>query len=91
MTEKIDSFDDFVDVLRERLFSKDALDRSTLHDFRELMSDQADTTPESWYDDAWEELKAQGHLDPASGRAMGGTVFGCLSADGRLYVRSKAA
>jgi hypothetical protein len=81
-------FEEFVDLLRERLFDADALARSTLHEFRDLMSDYAGVTPEGWYDDAFEELVAQGHLDPdASGRAFGGSVFGRLSADGRLHVR----
>ncbi len=84
-------FEEFVDLLRERLFDADALDRSTLHDFRELMSDYAAVTPEGWYDDAFEELEAQGHLYKAAGRAMGGAVFGRLSADGRLHVRQERA
>lgn len=86
-TTKILDLDEFVGLLRERLFDADALDRSTLHEFRTLMSDYADITPEGWYDDAFEELEAHGHLHHASGRAMGGSVFGRLSADGRLHVR----
>jgi hypothetical protein len=80
------AFDEFVDLLRVRLFQADALDRSKLHDFKELMSDCANVTPEGWYDDAFEELQAQGHLHQASGATFGGP-FGRLSADGRLHVR----
>ncbi len=90
-TTKVLDFDEFVDLLRERLFDADALDRSKLHEFNELMSDYSAVTPEGWYDDAFEELEAQGHLHEASGRAMGGSVFGRLSADGRLHVRTERA
>jgi hypothetical protein len=38
MTE-FPTFDDFVDVLRQRLAAADALKPSELHDFHELMSD----------------------------------------------------
>lgn len=84
-------FDEFVDLLRQRLFDADALNRSELHDFKELMSDYADVIPEGWYDDAFEELEAQGHLHQASGRAFGSVSFGRLSADGRLFIRSGEA
>jgi hypothetical protein len=90
-TQDVLDFDEFVDLLRRRLFDADALDPSKLHEFRELMSDYSAVTPDGWYDDAFEELQAQGHLHQASGRAMGGSVFGRLSADGRLYIRSAEA
>jgi hypothetical protein len=80
------TFEEFVDLLRERIFDADALDRSKLHEFKELMSDYAAVTPDGWYDDAFEELQAQGHLHEVSGATFGGP-FGRLSADGRLYVR----
>jgi hypothetical protein len=51
------------------------------------MSDYAGTVGENWYSDAFDELEAQGHLDPASGKAMGPTMHGRLSADGRAYLR----
>lgn len=89
MTEVL-SFDEFVDLLRQRLFDADALDRSKLHDFKELMSDYVDVIPAGWYDDAFEELQAQGHLHQVSGATFGGP-FGRLSADGRLFVRSERA
>lgn len=87
-------FDTYADVLRERLFDYEALHgTSGLPDFHELMSDYDETAPAGWPAQAWEELQAQGHLSQASGRAgsarPGGTVFGLLSADARLYVRQR--
>ena len=73
MTE-LPTFDEFVDVLRERLFAADALKPGELHDFHELMSDYADKVGENWNEYAFDELEAQGHLDPASGKAMGPTM-----------------
>lgn len=87
MMDDLPTFDEFVDVLRKRLAATDALEPSELHDFRELMSDYADKVGDNWYEDAFDELEAQGHLDPASGKAMGPTMSGRLSADGRAYVR----
>lgn len=84
------TFEEFVDLLRERLFDADAIDSSKLHEFKELMSDFADVTPEGWYDNAFAELDAQGHLHDQSGASFGGP-FGRLSADGRLYVRGERA
>jgi hypothetical protein len=81
------TFDGCVDVLRERLAAADALKPSELHDVRELMNDYTDKVGDNWYEDAFDELEAQGHLDPASGKAMGPTMSGRLSADGRAYVR----
>jgi hypothetical protein len=66
----------------------DALDLSELHSFKELMSDHADLIAEGWYWNAFEELEAQGHLDPASAKANGGDADARLSADGRLYLRA---
>ena len=73
----------------ERLGDADALKPSELHDFHELMTDYADKVGEAWYENAFDELHAQGHLDPASGKAMGPTMHGRLSADGRAYLRWK--
>ena len=84
------TFDEFVDVLRERLAAADALKPSELHDVRVLMNDYADKVGDNWYEDAFDELAAQGHLDPASGKSMGPTMNGRLSADGRLYLRENA-
>jgi hypothetical protein len=78
--DDLPTFDEFVDELRRRLGAADALKPSELHDFRELMSDYADKVGDNWYSDAFDELEAQGHLDPASGKTMGPTVFGRLSA-----------
>jgi hypothetical protein len=47
------------------------------------MSDHADKVGDNWYEDAFDELEAQGHLAPASGKAMEPTMNGRLSADGR--------
>jgi hypothetical protein len=71
MTEDLPTFDEFVDVLRERLGAKDALVPSELHDVHELMSDYAGRVGDNWYENAFDELEAQGHLDQASGKAMG--------------------
>ena len=47
MQGPLPTFDEFVDVLRERLEAKDALNPSELHDFHELMSDYADKVGET--------------------------------------------
>ena len=83
------TFDEFVDVLRTRLAAADALDRSQLHDFHVLMEDYADKVGDNWFEDAFDELEALGHLDPASGKGMGPTMGARLSADGRDYVRQE--
>lgn len=80
------SFDEFVELLRERLFDADALFPSQAHSFMALMSDYADVIPDVWYQQAFEELDAQGHI----GIEANGMGFDCharLSADGRLFVR----
>jgi hypothetical protein len=81
------TFDEFVDVLRERIGTADALNPGELHDVHELMSDYADRVGDNWYENAFDELEAQGHLDPASGKTMGPTMSARLSADGRLHLR----
>lgn len=81
------AFDEFVDLISERMFDADALDSSKLYEFKELVSDYADVIPESWWDDAVAELDAQG-LHPASGATFGGPL-GRLSAGGRLYAREQ--
>jgi hypothetical protein len=52
------------------------------------MSDYEGKVGENWYEDAFDELEAQGHLDSASGKAMGPKMHARLSADGKHYVRS---
>jgi hypothetical protein len=86
------TFDELLDELRVRLGRADALRRSELHSFKELMRDyaEADLIAEGWYWDAFGELEAQGHLDPASSKAMGGDANARLSADGRLYLRESS-
>lgn len=46
-----------------------------------------DVIPQVWWHDAYDELEACGHLDPASSKVMG-DAHARLSADGRLYLRS---
>jgi hypothetical protein len=79
-------FDEFVEVLRERLFDADALFPGRIHSFMELMPDYADVTPTIWYRQAYEELDAQGHIG-IEANTMGFDCHACLSADGRLFVR----
>lgn len=83
-------FDDYVDALRQRVNDYEAVHNdSTIPNFDELMSDYADA-PEAWPVQAYEELMAQGHLNPdVSGLSMGPKASGLLSADGRLYVREQ--
>jgi hypothetical protein len=82
------TFDEFVDVLRLRMFDADALNRGELHDVHELMSNYEGKVGDNWYEDAFDELKAQGHLDSASVKTMGPRMHARLSADGKHYVRS---
>ena len=84
-------FDSYVDALRQRLFDHEAIHGgNTTPDFDELMSDYADVAPKAWTEQAYEELLAQGHLNPKlSGVTMGPTPHGLLSADGRHYVRQQ--
>ena len=89
VTDEPLSFDDLVDLLRVRLGDADALEASAVHSFKELMSDQAETLPDQWYWNAFEELEAQGHLDPASHKVFGLDARGRLSAEGRWYLRSE--
>jgi hypothetical protein len=88
VAREIPTFDELVDLLRVRLRDADAINPSELHSFKELMSDHADVIGDNWYWEAFEEIAAQGHLDPASIKANGGDAHGRLSADGRLYLRS---
>ena len=80
-------FDQFVNLLRERIGAADAMKDHELHSFRELMSEYADVTPSKWYKRAFKELDADGHLSPTSRVAKGSDAKGRLSADGRLYLR----
>jgi hypothetical protein len=80
------TFDEFVDVMRQRIADADALKPGELHDIHELMRDYEGKVGENWYENAFDELEAQGHLDQASGKAMGPTMHGRLSADGRAYL-----
>jgi hypothetical protein len=51
-----------------------------------VLEDQAEVIPDQWYSEAFEELQAQGHLDTASGRTMGGDAYG-LELRGRSLPR----
>jgi hypothetical protein len=91
MAAEIPSFDELVDLLRRRLAIADDLDDQTMHSFKTLMKEEADTglVADHFYWRALEELEAQRHLDPkASGVDNGGDAHGRLSADGRLYLRT---
>ena len=84
------SFDELVELLRVRIGLADDLNDSELHSFKKLMEDHADVLADHFYWRAFEELAAQGHLDPASTKAMGGDAHARLSADGRLYLRTQS-
>jgi hypothetical protein len=85
------NFDEFVDLLRVRVGAADALKPGELHELKGLFSaEDAKPIPDNWWEDAFDELEAQGHLDPASGKAFGPTMRARLSADGRLYLRDTA-
>jgi hypothetical protein len=79
------TFDEFVDLLRQRLGDADAVLPSELHSFKQLMEDHSPAVPEAWYRDAYDELDAQGHLAGNSSLGTGGDALAQLSADGRLY------
>jgi hypothetical protein len=89
----VQDFDEFVDLIRARLGAADALKPGgEAHPFKSLFKpEEVDAIPENWWSDAFDELEAQGHLHPGSGRAMGiGNVHARLSADGRLHLRRVA-
>jgi hypothetical protein len=82
------TFEEFVDLLRERMFDADALFPSRVHGLKEhLLPDYVGVVPDTWWEEAHEELEAQGHL------GVDGSGFGApaarLSADGRFHVRSE--
>ena len=88
--EATPEFDELVDLLRVRLRDADALEASRLHSFKELMKHEAEAglIADGWYWDAFDELEALGHLDPASNRLNRGDACGRLSAEGRGYLRA---
>lgn len=86
-TPDVLSFDEFVDLLRQRLFDADAIKPGDLHSFKELTKDYANVIPDGWYWDAFAELDAQRHLHDQSRLGNGGDAFARLSADGRLHIR----
>ena len=88
---EIPSFDELVDLLRERLRDADAIKSSELHSFKTLMEDHKEVVADNWYWEAFEELQVQGHLHDASCLGNGGDAHARLSADGRFYLRSLAS
>jgi hypothetical protein len=87
-TADIPGFDDLVDLLRVRLGIADAANPNVAHSFKTLMEDKASEIAGNWYHEAFDELNAQGHLDPATSSKTMGDAVARLSADGRLYLRS---
>jgi hypothetical protein len=88
-TTHVPSFNEFVDVVREALFNADALFPSRLHDFNEILPDHVGVVPDTWWQEAYEELDAQSHLHDQSRGGMGIFPAARLSADGRLHVRDQ--
>ena len=84
------ALDEQIDLLRVRLGISDIVEGSENHSFKKLMDDRSDDLPDQWYWEAFEELQAQGHLDPVSHKEFGGDACGRLSADGRFYLREDA-
>ena len=87
-TTEILSFDEFVDLVRERLFDADVLKPGEAHSFMELTADYAAVIPRNWYLEAFEELDAQGHIG-VEANGMGFDAHATLSPDGRFYVRAQ--
>jgi len=79
------SFDEFVDLMRQRIGAADAVLPSELHSFKQLTEDVSWAVPEVWYRYAYNELEAQGHLDRNSSLGVDGDAFAQLSAEGTLY------
>jgi hypothetical protein len=90
VADPLPTFDELVGELRVRLGRADALEPSRIHSFRVLMEDRSHEIADGWYWDAFEELEAQGHLDPSSHKANRGDACGRLSADGRFYLRASS-
>lgn len=84
------SFDEFVDLVRERMFDADALFTSRVHSFQEdLLPDYVGVVPDNWWEDALQELCAQGHIG-IDASTFGGQAAR-LSADGKFFVRQARA
>jgi hypothetical protein len=83
------SFDEFVDLIRVRLGMADDVIPSELHSFKMLANEYEAAVGDQWYWRAFEELDAEGHLDPLSRKAFGGDAEARLSAEGRYYLRTK--
>jgi len=89
------AFDEYVEVLRERLYECEPLDGGApVPDFHELMADYDEVVPSLWPVQAWERLDTEGHLrigvsGKAYGPKPGGIVYGLLSANGEWHVRQQ--
>ena len=88
MVDEIPTFDELVDILRERLFDADALKPSDAHSFKEPMADYADVVGDNFYFDAFAELDSLGHIG-VEANGMGNDAHARLSADGRFVVRQE--
>jgi hypothetical protein len=86
-TEEL-GFDELVDLLRVRIGLADDLNAEEIHSFKVLMDDLPHVTADHFYWQAFEELRALGHLDPVSHKEFEVDACGRLSADGRLALRS---
>ena len=75
----------FVHLVRERMEHADALFPSRIHSFQKDLVPHVEHAPTTWYDEAYEELDAQGHLGLKA--PSFGDVAARLSADGRHYLR----
>jgi hypothetical protein len=89
-TTEIPTFDEFVELVRERMFDADALFPSRVHDFKgDLLPDYVGVVPDTWWEDGRQELEVQGHIG-IDASTFGGPAAR-LSADGRYHVREGRA
>ena len=77
-------FDDFVDLIRDRMGAADAHHPDRVHSFGHDLVPDVQNVPESWLADALDSLRAQGHVVRA---ASGPDPAARLSAAGRRYWR----
>lgn len=77
-----------VDLLR-RIGAADRENTAALHEFKELMGADLNSLPGYWLDEAVQNLKALGLLDPKLSGATFGGPFGRLSAEGRWFLEEQ--
>jgi CheY-like chemotaxis protein len=85
-------YEEFVDLLRVRLGIADNVTTDS-HSFKTLMKHEAEKglVPDHWYHQAFDDLEAQWHLDPASpGKTGAFEAWGRLSPEGREYLKFQA-